>query len=173
MIRRAEDNDGFFRYADRPVDAVLPKDICVNCGKSLIGTGSPDLFCGDECRNENPGYVHSYYEPCILCQVVAKAEPVEDLIRHSGGVISFVPLNPVSNGHRIFIPHQHVRDAAHFPSITGQVFAVAAAYGALEKTSFNLISADGGLATQSVNHLYIHYIPRRANDGLLLPWSEF
>lgn len=172
MTWSAEDNDGFFRYADRPDDVEPPADQCLNCGISLIGVDSPDLFCSKECRNENPGYVHSYYKPCILCQVVAKAEPVEDLIRHIGGVISFIPMNPVVPGHRVFIPHQHVRNAAHFPSITGQVFAVAAAFGAIEGTQFNLISASGGLATQSINHLYIHYIPRTEDDGLLLPWSE-
>lgn len=172
MTHRAIDDNGFFRYADRPIDSVLPNDQCVNCGVSLIGIHTPDLFCSDECRSENPLYIHSDYEPCILCQVVSKAEPVDDLIRHSGGVISFIPMNPVTRGHRIFIPHQHVRNAAHYPSITGQVFAVAASYGAMQKTQFNLISARGGLTPQTVLHLYIHYIPRTENDGLLLPWNS-
>ena len=31
--------------------------------------------------------------------------------------------------------------------------------------------AGGPLASQSINHLHIHYVPRRQDDGLLLPWT--
>lgn len=173
MSRSIEDADGFFRSIDTPILTMPATDRCVNCGKLLKDFESPDLFCSDECRNENPDYVHSDSQLCAFCQIVAKAKPVEELIRHGRGVLSFTPRNPVTTGHRIFIPRQHVYDAAHFPSITGQVFAVAAAYAAVAGSQFNLITSAGRFATQTIFHLHVHYVPRAEHDGLLLPWSEF
>lgn len=173
MSRRTEDADGFFRSINTPILTKPETDRCLNCGRLLKDSGSPDLFCSDECRNENPDYIHSESKLCSFCQIVAKAQPVEGLIRHDRGVLSFIPRNPVIDGHRIFIPRQHVYDAAHYPSITGQVFAVAAAYAAVAGSHFNLITNAGRLATQTIFHLHVHYVPRTENDGLLLPWSEF
>lgn len=36
---------------------------------------------------------------------------------------------------------------------------------------FNLITSSGRWATQTVKHLHIHYVPRRKDDGLTLPWT--
>lgn len=173
MSRRTEDADGVFRSIDAPILTKPVVDLCLNCGKLLEGSGSADLFCSDDCRNENPDYIHSDFKLCAFCQIVAKAQPVEELIRHSGGVLSFTPRNPVTTGHRIFIPRRHVYDAAHYPSITGQVFAVASAYAAVAGSQFNLITSAGRFATQTIFHLHVHYVPRAEHDGLLLPWSEF
>lgn len=173
MSRRPEDADGYFRYANDPVPIAATIDRCVNCGKPLAESGSLDLFCSEDCRSENPTYVHFEYAPCVFCKIASQTESTEDLIRHCRGVLSFTPKRPVTAGHRIFIPHQHVIDAAHFPSITGEVFAVAAAYAAIERREFNLITSAGRAATQNVSHLHVHYVPREEDDGLLLPWSEF
>lgn len=86
-------------------------------------------------------------------------------------VADFEPLDPVTEGHRLFVPIEHMDDAADDPIITARTFMVAAAYAAEQPEAFNLITSAGTDATQSVFHLHVHYIPRRENDGLTLPWT--
>ena len=89
----------------------------------------------------------------------------------SSGVFHFEPLNPVTPGHRLFIPAFHYEHAAEAPSATGAVFEWAAWWAAQREDDFNLIVNAGPLASQTVQHLHIHYVPRRASDGLTLPWT--
>ena len=83
------------------------------------------------------------------------------------------PLGPVTPGHVLAIPRKHVPSADALPFVTGNAFAIATMYArkvALE--SYNLITSVGAPATQTVQHLHVHVVPRRPGDGLLLPWSE-
>lgn len=106
---------------------------------------------------------------CIFCQRIRDA----DYDGHgSTGVVSFEPLNPVTPGHRLFVPVLHVEDAASSLIDTGATFEAAASWGRHVGEQFNLITSAGSAATQTVFHLYVHYVPRRPADGLLLPWSN-
>lgn len=110
---------------------------------------------------------------CPFCQRISKAE--YEGVYYMGRTVFFEPLNPVVPGHRLFVPREHVTDAADDPKITAEVFGAAAAYAEHKRffhTDFNLITSAGGAATQSVFHLHVHYIPRRKGDGLLLPWTN-
>lgn len=35
----------------------------------------------------------------------------------------------------------------------------------------NLITSAGAAATQSIDHLHIHFVPRKVDDGLMTPWG--
>lgn len=104
---------------------------------------------------------------CVFCDLINQRE-YDDRERD---VVTFVPLNPVVPGHRLFVPVLHVRDAMEKPWVTAQTMEVAARYAAAMNRDCNLITSVGTHATQSVFHLHIHYVPRRPGDGLLLPWS--
>ena len=110
-------------------------------------------------------------EECVFCARVAREE--YDLWATSPGsrVVSFVPLNPVVPGHRLFLPMRHVADAASKPWLTGDVFAQASVYAMGQGCAFNLITSAGTEATQSIRHLHVHYVPRREGDLLPLPWA--
>lgn len=103
---------------------------------------------------------------CPFCEYAGPSEVVYD----TGDVFVIEPLNPVTEGHFIVIPREHVEDAAQDPVTTGRVFEVAAEFAGTEP--FNLITSRGEEATQTVRHLHVHYVPRRAGDGLALPWSN-
>ena len=81
------------------------------------------------------------------------------------------PLNPVTDGHLLVIPFQHIATADENPYVASRAFARAA-----ELVEFvgdcNLIQSNGVAATQTVRHLHIHVVPRSRGDGLLLPWSS-
>jgi histidine triad (HIT) family protein len=104
---------------------------------------------------------------CPFCKRIAAGE----YDTKCQGIVSFEPLNPVTPGHLLVVPMQHVTDAAEAPWTTGQTFFEAARLARASGQSFNLITSAGRLATQTVPHLHVHLIPRREGDGLALPWT--
>ena len=106
---------------------------------------------------------------CVFCGYSDHRRIVADL----GRVIVIDPLNPVTPGHLLFVPREHIENAAESPPLASEVFEKAAEWAA---TSWggpcNLITSVGREATQTVMHLHVHLVPRRPDDGLALPWSE-
>lgn len=91
-------------------------------------------------------------------------------------VIYFEPLNPVTPGHLLFVPADHSEhrdlDAATLALKSAYDYgtSVLAPDGGPPE-DFNLVLSSVSAATQTVDHLHVHYIPRRPNDGLDLPWT--
>src|SRR6185369_2606064 len=81
-----------------------------------------------------------------------------------------VPLNPVVDGHILFIPTLHVADFTEDPAVSSSVMFRAAQWAEFGGDC-NLITSKGKDATQSVFHAHLHLVPRRAGDGLSLPWD--
>lgn len=105
---------------------------------------------------------------CVFCDKIAEM----DYSDTAKDVVWFEPLNPVTPGHRLFVPWEHVTDAMHKPWVTARTMEVAAEYAAMRNWPANLITSIGTEATQSVFHLHVHYVPRREGDGLHLPWTD-
>lgn len=90
-----------------------------------------------------------------------------------GSVREIAPLDPVTDGHMLFIPAEHVENVYTDPAITARlVFAATAWLRDLGAPHANLIFNAGELAGQTVFHLHLHVIPRIAHDGLLMPWDR-
>ena len=109
---------------------------------------------------------------CVFCDRIRREE--YDLTGF--GAVSFEPLNPVTPGHRLFLPGRHVADAREVGALTAPA-ALAASWNRDWRNpnrgeDFNLITSAGPAATQTVFHLHLHYIPRWAGDGLRLPWTD-
>lgn len=87
-------------------------------------------------------------------------------------VVRFEPLNPVTRGHMLFVPTEHCE---HRTSLgTEEVRAAmsyAHSYARRQGEDFNLITSSGRSATQTVDHIHVHYVPRRPGDDLHLPWT--
>lgn len=109
-------------------------------------------------------------EDCPFCAIIAEPSGRADGFIDYGDVVSFLPLRPVTPGHRLFVPVEHVRDAGTDPAVTGRVATVAARW-LPGWTAANIITSAGSAATQSVFHLHLHVVPRSPGDGLKLPWS--
>lgn len=105
---------------------------------------------------------------CVFCQKIGLGEAVRDT--HS--VYSFTPLNPVTEGHRLFVPEAHVEHGdERAPIRTSLAIEAAHTYAQAMGEDFNLITSSGPSATQTIPHIHIHYVPRRPGDGLTLPWT--
>lgn len=109
---------------------------------------------------------------CVFCQRIEA-----DQFDLSGyGAVSFEPLNPVTPGHRLFLPSRHLADARDLGGLNSAM-ALASSWAVDwennpgRREDFNLITSAGPAATQTIRHLHVHYVPRRPGDGLHLPWT--
>lgn len=118
----------------------------------------------------------NYLRTCTFCAIIVNNTDLQhwDLTARYPGlvVVSFAPLDPVTPGHRLFVPSVHVATAHKAPVITGLTFETAARYAKQAMCDFNLIVNAGPNASQTVFHLHVHYVPRRPGDGLELPWTK-
>lgn len=106
---------------------------------------------------------------CVFCSIVAGCSPAV-VVREWDDALAIRPLNPVTPGHLLVIPHTHVADIGEDPVVSARTMACAAELAAT-LDSANVITSKGSLATQTVFHLHVHVVPRRAKDALPLPWT--
>lgn len=106
---------------------------------------------------------------CRFCGIVSGELP-ETVVREWPDAIAIVPWNPVTPGHLMVIPRAHVADIGVDPAVSAAAAACAAELIAM-LPSANMITSKGADATQTVFHLHIHVVPRRAGDELALPWT--
>lgn len=105
---------------------------------------------------------------CVFCRIVTREAPAT-IVCEWPDALAIVPLEPVVPGHLIVLPKVHVADAMEDPDITADTMRRAAQ---LHEWPANIITSAGPEATQTVFHLHIHVVPRRAGDGLSLPWTQ-
>lgn len=106
---------------------------------------------------------------CVFCKIIdgdAQAEIVEE----GRGHIIIKPLNPHTRGHVLVIPKRHVSNAVESPRIAGKMMKVAAEYLQAQGPQGNLLTSSGVFATQTVDHLHVHVIPRGPSQDLPADW---
>lgn len=109
-------------------------------------------------------------KPCIFCKISA-GEEVGSIVHRDEKFVVLMDAYPLSEGHCLIIPHQHVQ---RLHELTGeeqqQLFALgqrcmsalrAAGFG---RDGMNVLLNDGKAANQTVPHLHLHIIPRRKGD---------
>jgi histidine triad (HIT) family protein len=112
-------------------------------------------------------------EGCPFCQRISAGEYDRRYNGRDGwdGAVVFEPLNPVTPGHLLVVSVSHVEHAAKMPYLTASVMESAATEARFLQGDANIITSIGSAATQTVKHLHVHVVPRRAGDGLHLPWT--
>lgn len=106
---------------------------------------------------------------CPFCAIVAGTAPAT-IVREWPETLAIVPLGPVTDGHLLVIPKQHVQDFTTDWWISARTMSRASELAAETEQPMNVITSRGREATQSVFHLHLHLVPRAENDGLALPW---
>jgi histidine triad (HIT) family protein len=114
-------------------------------------------------------------EGCDFCQIVAEDEPARIVMRDDQ-VIAFFPLQPATLGHTLVVPTSHIPNIWTLDDDTAATLAhatmrVARAAGeALSPDGLNIIQSNGSSATQTVQHVHVHVVPRWAGDAMGPIW---
>lgn len=91
-------------------------------------------------------------------------------------VIAFFPLEPATLGHTLVVPTNHIPDIWALDDAMAATLALAtlcvarAAGEALSPDGLNIIQSNGAAATQTVQHLHIHVVPRWGKDAMGRIW---
>jgi len=108
---------------------------------------------------------------CVFCAIVERRAEAS-FVYEDDAVMAFLDVQPVTDGHVLVIPQEHLPHLADVPRellahMVGVAQAVAAA---LRRTSVacegvNVFLADGEAAGQEVLHTHLHVFPRSVDDG--------
>jgi histidine triad (HIT) family protein len=83
--------------------------------------------------------------------------------------VCFEPLNPVTPGHLLVVPVDHAANINEYRDVEQTGWALRYFTNGLDE--YNIITSKGSNATQTIQHLHFHIVPRRKGDGLSLPWA--
>ncbi len=108
---------------------------------------------------------------CLFCKIVNGDIPCTKVYENDK-VLSFMDINPMSNGHLLVIPKNHGITIDELPE--SDFLAVMAATKkiaeavkkALNPDGMNILQLNGKAANQVVPHLHVHIVPRWSDDGL-------
>ncbi|MDZ7918160.1 MAG: HIT domain-containing protein [Rhodococcus sp. (in: high G+C Gram-positive bacteria)] len=114
---------------------------------------------------------------CVFCDIVAADGPAR-VVARGHGVTVFLPDEPATRGHVLVVPDDHVRDiwaltqgAAR--NLSSEVIRVAGAVrDAMQPEGLNVIQSNGAAATQTIDHLHVHILPRWSGDAVRDFWPS-
>ncbi len=115
-------------------------------------------------------------EDCIFCKIVAGEIPASVLWEADSG-LAFLDVNPLSEGHMLFVPRDHYERLSEMPPALTAKMAEAiprlgrALLAATKAEAYNLLLNEGAAAGQVVPHVHYHLIPRKSGDGLGYRWN--
>ncbi len=115
-------------------------------------------------------------EDCIFCKIVAREIPASVLWETESGLV-FLDVNPLSDGHMLFVPRDHYERLSEIPPALAAKMAEAiprlgrALLAATKAQAYNLLLNEGAVAGQIVPHVHYHLIPRKSGDGLGYRWN--
>lgn len=115
---------------------------------------------------------------CVFCRIVTGAAPA-DIVARSDRAIAFLTIGPLAEGHTLVVPQRHAGDLTEISSedtvaVWKLVHDVETRLRAAHLAEgVSLFAMSGAAAEQSVFHLHVHVVPRRARDGLdLTGWWQ-
>lgn len=116
------------------------------------------------------------HNDCIFCRIIDGEIPSFKLYENDT-TLSFMDINPASEGHALVIPKEHAADLhavseSALAAVTQTAKKVAAAVQeTLRPEGINLVQCNGEAAAQSVMHFHMHVLPRSNGDHLKLNWG--
>ena len=117
---------------------------------------------------DKPSFFHSTFimSNCIFCQIIDGEEDA-DIVKSSENFIAFLDVNPVTEGHTLVVPREHVEKPEELDDGEILDFAIRTVQELQERYDFhdyNVGINAGETAGQTIEHLHLHVIPRREDD---------
>src|SRR5262249_55558206 len=121
--------------------------------------------CGQQLAGRRRTWLNPLMDPCPFCSIGASR-----ILLESDSAVAIADGFPVTEGHTLVIPRQHVASLFDLPDeeqaaiwrLVAQVRAKLACE--LQPDGFNVGVNDGQAAGQTVMHAHVHVIPRRMGD---------
>ena len=110
---------------------------------------------------------------CPFCRIFAGSAPAH-VLRRGRLTWTFLSLS----GHPMVVPVRHHPHLTDLPDATAAELLVEARETAAillrqaGVVGVNLIQSNGDAAGQEVDHVHLHVLPRRADDGVRLTWPD-
>lgn len=121
-------------------------------------------------QREEAGLKYVAREPgCPFCDIVAGDSPAR-VVAKGRGMTVFLPDEPATQGHVLVVPDEHVPNVWSLThgiarDLASEVLRVAGAVrDAVQPDGLNVIQSNGIAATQTVEHLHVHVLPRWTED---------
>jgi histidine triad (HIT) family protein len=117
-------------------------------------------------------------QDCVFCKIASGQIPATK-IYEDDIVVAFLDIGPISDGHTLVMPRQHVERVHSCPAeLLGQVWSrlakiAAAIVSATGADGYNILCNNGRAAGQVVDHLHFHVIPRWAGDRVFTQWPSY
>jgi histidine triad (HIT) family protein len=114
---------------------------------------------------------------CIFCRIVAGTGDCQEIYQDDA-TLAFMDIHPANYGHCLVIPKAHFETVIDMPpALFGTIAATVAKVApvvneVLRPGGISLVQANGAAAGQSVLHVHVHVLPRRAGDNLLMNWDR-
>jgi histidine triad (HIT) family protein len=106
---------------------------------------------------------------CVFCRIVSGMAPASRVYEDDLAV-AFLDVHPVHPGHTLVVPRRHLADLRECDArLASHLFAVSARLApgiarAVDAEAFNIWTAAGRAAGQTVFHLHLHVLPRFPGD---------
>jgi histidine triad (HIT) family protein len=116
-------------------------------------------------------------EPCPFCDIIAGRSPAE-MVAEWPTAVAFFPLHPATAGHTLVVPRRHIpdiwaADARLGAKLLSYVLEMAHILRrAVHPDGLNVINSSGEQATQTIQHLHVHLVPRYVNDAMGPIWPQ-
>lgn len=102
-------------------------------------------------------------EDCIFCSII-EGEIPGNIVYEDENVVAFLDVNPVSRGHTLVVPKQHVESIFEAEGMDYMWDAMVKVSNAIKNAfnvdAMNVSQNNGELAGQEVDHLHFHLTPR-------------
>ncbi len=108
---------------------------------------------------------------CIFCKIIDGSIP-SHVVYEDDRVIAFFDILPISQGHTIIVPKNHVKDIEHMTEEDMCAMAQAikkigkAVMDGLDVKGYSVFMDNKSAANQHVPHAHFHLVPRAEGDGL-------
>ncbi|KAM0797242.1 HIT-like domain-containing protein [Usnea florida] len=109
---------------------------------------------------------------CIFCKIIKGDIPSFKLFE-SEGVLAFLDVQPLSQGHALVVPKVHGSKLTEIPDEQlEEILPVAKKLAkATGSENYNILQNNGRLAHQEVDHVHFHMIPKpNQQEGLGIGW---
>lgn len=108
--------------------------------------------------------------PCVFCRIVSGEIPAQVVARDDGAT-AFLDVTPLADGHVLVVPHAHVArlddlSADEADALFRTVVRLSGPVRNAVDAAGSTVGINNGEATgQTVPHVHVHIVPRRAGDG--------